>query len=122
MFYVVIHCNTLRSGTVHYPLTSHSLLCCVPLVISTLATHCRSLCLYKDAEQTTSFDNVVGGCTVSGTVLDAGRCLWKVPAIMCMCDRPAVTSSQEGNMEGWEGRGVAGTSCSQVSLQYDEKY
>jgi hypothetical protein len=43
------------------------------------------LCLYKDAEQTTSFEKVVGGCRVSRTIADAGRCLCFIAFTVSWC-------------------------------------
>jgi hypothetical protein len=63
--FLLRHNTLLRAGSVH------SLLCCVPLVTSTLADCCRSLCLYKDADQTTSFEKIVGSCR---SVWDHSRC------------------------------------------------
>jgi hypothetical protein len=58
--------------------------------------------LYKDTDQTTSFEKVLDSCRVSGTIPGTGRHFWKVLATTCMCDHPAIMSPKAGNMGHWE--------------------
>lgn len=72
----------LNSGSVALLPTYFTLFVVSPMT-STTAAHCRSLCLYKDTNQTTSSEKVISSCRASATILDT---------ITHTCDRPAVTS------------------------------